>query len=639
MASVSVFRLLIFCSLAWVACVCASAKHATSSTAFYVSPSGSDANNGLSPSTPFQSLARAQTAVRAVNSKMTSDIFVYLLDGYHELKAPLVFSPSDSGSNGHNVVWAAYQEQEPVITGSISVPGPWKLFNSTLNMYVADLPAAAPHPSRLMWVNGRRANRTRWILDEWQGGLSSGFVTCDPFPATWLNSKTGQSLVEAFYLFDEAAWEDFVFPVMNIVPYHSPTCTGPGNNGSAIHFFPNTTDSLSVWAPRAQPTGLYNVFELMGTPGEYYIDSFAGKVYYIPVAGLDDMTQLDARIPILEQLVIFNSTGLDPIYNVQFQSVSFQHTTWKFPSNPFGYINVQGGFFLNEFPPPVPYYDSNYGVPPCAVEVHGGYFSAFERCTFAHLGAAGLCFWDGSQNGRVEGSLFTDISSVSLMLGQLNDWFVNITANTTRELTVVNNVFHNVPSEFPGSVVIYGGFVMNCVVEHNEIFNSSYTGISWAWAAGGHTEHAGNNSISYNYIHDDMSIMNDGGGIYTLGYQIPPTVVNNNYLTRQIDTHWGMLYFDNGSANFTASNNVVDNSQGMAWVLFNGPTVVDIHVNNTFVASPAADDGRGTDCTVSNTFVVGNNWPPEAKAIMAAAGVMPEHKDRLQKQLAKVRGY
>src|SRR5215472_6914397 len=75
--------------------------------AVYVSPSGNDANSGISSSQPVRTLQRAQQLVRGMNGDLSGDLTVVLADGYYRLTSPLTLTAADSGGNGHNVVWTA----------------------------------------------------------------------------------------------------------------------------------------------------------------------------------------------------------------------------------------------------------------------------------------------------------------------------------------------------------------------------------------------------------------------------------------------------------------------------------------------------------------------------------------------------
>ena len=92
------------------------------------------------------------------------------------------------------------------------------------------------------------------------------------------------------------------------------------------------------------PAFVENVFELIGDakyghPGEYFLDSAAGELYYVPHAGQDAKTTV-GQLPILETLV--NATGVS---DVSHDGVAFELATWMGPSRGgLGFVDVQGGF-------------------------------------------------------------------------------------------------------------------------------------------------------------------------------------------------------------------------------------------------------------------------------------------------------
>ena len=87
--------------------ICAGAISVLGETAaaFYVSPTGSDANDGRTPLRAFATVAKARDAVRAVNSQMHGDIIVEIARGDYPLKETLIFTERDSGSNGFDVIY------------------------------------------------------------------------------------------------------------------------------------------------------------------------------------------------------------------------------------------------------------------------------------------------------------------------------------------------------------------------------------------------------------------------------------------------------------------------------------------------------------------------------------------------------
>src|SRR2546421_11278371 len=84
------------------------ASAATQAT-YYVAPDGDDANAGTITA-PFKTLQHARDVVRTVNSTMSGDINVYLRGGNYPVSSTIDFTSADSGTNGHRVVYAAYQD-------------------------------------------------------------------------------------------------------------------------------------------------------------------------------------------------------------------------------------------------------------------------------------------------------------------------------------------------------------------------------------------------------------------------------------------------------------------------------------------------------------------------------------------------
>ena len=86
------------------------------SNEIYVSPDGKENGTGTIEN-PFNSIEKAQAAVRNMNSNMSSDIYVYLREGVYQLNDTLQFTPQDSGTNGYNVVYCSYEGEEAEISG------------------------------------------------------------------------------------------------------------------------------------------------------------------------------------------------------------------------------------------------------------------------------------------------------------------------------------------------------------------------------------------------------------------------------------------------------------------------------------------------------------------------------------------
>ena len=124
---------------------------------FYVDPTGgNDSNSGTSTTAAFKTIQAAQAAVRAVNANMSDDIVVNLRGGTYPLTAPISFGTGDSGTNGHTVVYQAYNGETPVITGGKAITGWTAAANGEYKAPVGSL------NFRQLYVNGVRATRARF---------------------------------------------------------------------------------------------------------------------------------------------------------------------------------------------------------------------------------------------------------------------------------------------------------------------------------------------------------------------------------------------------------------------------------------------------------------------------------------------
>ena len=146
-----------------------------------VAPNGSDSNPGT-PEKPFATLEKARQAVRARNQNMQGDIIVMLGGGTYTIDRSLVFGPDDSGTNGHNVIYRAQNDQTPIISGGRRVTG-WQPDEK------GRWRAAAPVENfRQLYVNGVRAIRARGGPPAGLKRLgNTGYTTTAVEMANWKN--------------------------------------------------------------------------------------------------------------------------------------------------------------------------------------------------------------------------------------------------------------------------------------------------------------------------------------------------------------------------------------------------------------------------------------------------------------------
>jgi hypothetical protein len=111
----------------------------------------------------------------------------------------------------------------------------------------------------------------------------------------------------------------------------------------------------------------------------------------------------------------------------------------------------------------------------------------------------------------------------------------------------------------PEGVGIWVGQSHNNTIEHNDIHDFYYTGISMGWTWGYGASLAHDNIVAYNKIYQlGQGVLSDMGAIYTLGIS-PGTVLHHNLMHDVWSFDYGGwgIYPDEGTSDLLAENNIV----------------------------------------------------------------------------------
>lgn len=633
----------------------------------HVAPTGNDKNPG-SVDKPVRTLEKTVAMVRAKKQSAGGDITVFLADGVYRLNQPLVLGPDDSGVNGHDVIFTAEPGQHPILSGGVQL-SQWKLFDRTKNIWTAPVLHRLAG-TRQLYVDGVRATRTRGRVPVELAMNATGYTASDATMASWRNP----SAMEFVYTGGNAVWSE---SSVGLGSWTEPRCPVGKIDGATISMvepcwdnstkrvmLPSGVRTANLVGPKSvgkTPSYVENAFELLGTPGQFYIDGKTDTIYYVPRPG-EDLNKADVELPGIESLVDLRGTATRPVHNIAFDGLQFSYATWLGPNGPDGFSEIQAGYQVTGAEgyskqglcTLVPGGACPFGAwakEPGNVRLSFAHNIRFRRDAFVHLGAAGLDLGAGAQNDLVEGSVFTDISGNGLELASVDAPLAPDAEFAVRN-RIENNLFENIGAEYRGGIAIVIGYARETLVSHNQIDHIPYAGISIGWGGwpdkiqmAGQANNSAHNVIEKNLIHHDMLVLSDGGGIYTQGRtgktledgeRVSGNVVHDQYGTGHA------IYTDNGSSMITVNNNVMfhtnhDNwgSRHRNWYDDNaGKNNDPLRIEGNYWQQGDADSDRENVVERDNHLI---NALDEAPAeILAQAGLEPAFRQIVAQRFAAV---
>ena len=594
----------------FVTAICILCSHWLLAGEIWISPKGSDFNDGTCQSpkaTLTSALRQAREWRRTEDNRIQGGITIYMEGGTYAFYEPVFIRPEDSGTKESPTIIRSVGDEKVILSGGISING-WKKQGK---VWVADVPVfnGRPLDFRQLWVNGKKAVRARDVED-----FEKMTRICS---VDEKNEILYVPAVSIRRLIDnkgnlKAKYAEMVLHQMWCVANLRIRSVEVQGDSAAIRFHqPESRIQFEHPWPRPMVTTdghnsafyLTNARELQDVPGEWYHDIDARKVYYYPREG-EKMQEAEVIVPAVETLVRVEGTVDRPVCHIRFEKITFSYTTWMRPSEK-GHVPLQAGMYLTDGYRIDPKMQRNYrnhpldnqgwlGRPAAAVRVVAAKQIDFERCRFEHLGSTGLDYEEAVQGGVVRGCLFRDIAGNGLLVGSFSpaahETHLPYDPADRREVCTqqhINNCyFTEIGNEDWGCLAIAAGYVGDVNIEHNEISEVPYSGISLGWGWTQTVNCMRNNRVHANLIHHYAKHMYDVAGIYTLGSQ-PKSYVTENcvhsiYKPGYVHdpNHWFYLYTDEGSSFITVRDNWTEgekylqnaNGPGNVWEN-NGPKV------------------------------------------------------------------
>ena len=539
---------------------------AAESVKFYISLNGNDSNNG-SVDRPFATFEAAQNAVRETKKiDANRPVEVIIREGVYYLQQTLELKPEDSGTKEAPITWRAAENEKVILSGGRIVSGKWKKDSDGKTWYV-DLPQTkgwernvtqpevynkqpiGPWHFRQLYINEKRAIRARFPNANEQ----------NPFLYSVDGTKEYVKLLNGQV---KACWGDEPDAQINIVPQW--------------RFFNQWNDVVKVdvkastitIGPRERHAmmdkgswfWIEGVKAELDQPGEWYLDTKIGRLYYMAASGQNPNSQ-KIIAPFLNRIIYLKGDvekGTHVAF-VNFKGLEFRHTTFTL-----GQIEARvhtDGVVMFEN-------TQNCSIEDCTFENIGGYAlwlhldsknNTFCRSTVLNSGGGGVLLTGSRLSYMDDSKIYTPGEAAAKVAPYLTE----ITHNTVKHCGQIRYYGGGVHIDSrPASMVSLPGNH----IAHNHFQDLSRNGVFTFRNQGG-------NVVEFNEIHDCMQTTIDGAAIHfaSMNRFNAPNYILNNYLYDM----WGYkqnpegkpqrvlangVFLDWATSNTTIKNNVIYNS-------------------------------------------------------------------------------
>ncbi|HEX7260451.1 MAG TPA: hypothetical protein VF258_01435, partial [Luteolibacter sp.] len=580
---------------------------------------------------------------RSLNKNMTGDVHVWLRGGRYELSETLLFDERDSGSNDKNVIYQAYESEQPVICGGKKVTG-WQPVPDK-PYFVAKVPRHTPVVLKGQKDGGHYPMPYNPQFYDSQAFASDGFA--DYFAQLYVNGvravrAQSQSTIP---LSRKEWWDDAGTPWFRdglyvrkpgIEKYTNPGdirllwvkyfksadvpvtgITAEGADEAVIKLMQPGFNTASGWNGIKKDPQFFiiNALEELDVPGEWYLDQKKRLVYYYPFQRDGDLNKAEVLAPNVEFLVRIAGSALAPARNLRFEGITFQCGNWTGAQNE--YLGLSQAEIFKDY---------SSEIPGQIILDHAANI-AIVGCTVQHMGSCGIQPYEYCRDILIEGNTTDDTTGAGISVGHF--WFNKRycqTESVPTNITVANNIVRNTGRDYWQGTGINVFTANNAMVYHNDVSDIAYTAIharvgddgngrSFTHPAIGHIDYKWN-KVSRAFQGHKWGI-GDGGHLYFHGRYADCVVAENYSLhgNRNINNE----YYNDNAYNISWINNVSRGSKAHRSIFGDEYGSSVVYKNNY------ADRALARNVTL----VKDGQWPDEAKKIMTNAGLEPKWQNRL----------
>ncbi|MCX8064156.1 MAG: right-handed parallel beta-helix repeat-containing protein [Candidatus Hydrogenedentes bacterium] len=542
----------------------------------YVSPKGDDnwsgeieEPNSEKTNGPFATINRALDKVKEIRKNFSEDsqstVKIIIREGIYNIITPLVIEPEHSGTEKAPTIIENYPEEKPVISGGIEIKE-WKREGEFLTASVPEINGKKVRFYSL-WVNRVRRQPARTPNPKHPFGdypSKEDFFTAAKFEYT---PKTAEKPAQLWLYYAEKDKIDALgnFKYSYCVPFCSwiaPLLLIKAIDTENARFELAVPDNfwLGPVYTNNRPFYIEHIFSGLDSPGEWFLDYDASKIYYYPYPN-ETPENIEVIVPVVEQLLILKGNPVNESFvkHVEIRGITFEFTDFDLAKGN-GQADAQAEVSV-----------------PATVQTYGAKNCLVEKCTIQHVNNYGIWLREGSQYNTIRQCHLYDLGAGGIKIGETHSAETkDVSDQTTPDSnllylydkltnthvgynTVENCYIHEGGLFLRAGIGVWIGRSSYNRVSNNEISDFRYTGVSVGWCWGYDPSSAHHNIIENNHIHNiGKAQLSDMGGIYTLGVS-PGTILRNNHIHDIMCREYGGwgLYTDEGSSYILLENNIV----------------------------------------------------------------------------------
>ncbi len=344
----------------------------------HVAPTGIDANSGTVDE-PMHSLAAARDAARGFAGKEA--VTVHVADGVYYLPETLVFTPVDSGTESHPVIYRAVNEGGAVLSGGTKLEFEWEPYRD--GIFKASTPAGLTIDQ--LFVDGTRQRMARYpnydankTTDAYQGYADDAFSK--QRAAGWADPTGGY-----IHAMHRSRWGGYHYRITGKKPDGAIAYEGGWQNNRQMGMH---KDYRMV----------ENIFEELDAPGEWFHDTKTQTLYYQPAPGLE-LDKAEIEVVRLRHLVEFRGSENSPVRFITLRGFVVRHAARTFmdtkePLLRSDWAIYRGGAFMLTGTEDVSIVDAEFDqVGGNAIFVNNyNRRTRVKGCHIHDVGASGVCF-------------------------------------------------------------------------------------------------------------------------------------------------------------------------------------------------------------------------------------------------------